>query len=291
MQRIEPQFEATFATWSFVLFALLAVMALVAVGIGLQVYFRGRESKPARGAASNVLSAIWVVPVLALCAFLGARAVYTLRGGASEAPPHVVATVHGTEFIYADPDHEPALPLPDPVRTWSEYSVGDDEHGSPTHAVVVSSRQYATVDEADEQVRSAALDKIREDFHRVHGNQGHWAIPPELVRDAIRHRYVEPITHTTGTHDFEVYRVHTQLVIDPPLRAELHNVWREQISQRRLWTLGSLLGFATLIVGACAAYLRLDLLTHGAYRRRLKLATVALIAAGGLAAAGLMPIG
>ena len=266
---------------------ILGMMVLVAVGIGLQVYFRGREARPVRGTASTVLSAIWILPVLALCVFLGARALFVLRGGASE-PIRTVET-HGTEFISAD--DAPALPLPDPVRTWSEYSVDDDDHESPTQVFVISSKQYATVDEADEQVGWAALEKIREDFHRLHGHQGHWTIPPAIVQDAIRHRYVEPITHTTGTVDFEVYRVHAQVVLDPPLRGALHKVWREQISQRRLWTLGSLLGFATLLVGVCAAYLRLDLLTQGAYRRRLKLATVALIAAGGLAAAGLMPMG
>ena len=278
-------YEPVAEKWNVALMPMLlvGVMLLVAVGIGLQVYFHGRGARPVRGAASSVLSALWILPVLALCAFLSVRAVYVLRGGAE--PPRPV------EYIHAEVEDEPARELPDPVRTWSEYSVGGDDHENPTNVFVLSSKQYATVDEAEEQVRSAAIGKIREDFHRRHGDQGHWTIPPALVQDAIRHRHVEPITHTTGTVDFEVYRVHTQVVIDPPLRAELHNVWREQISQRRLWTLGCLLGFVTLIIGAGAAYLRLDLLTQGAYRRRLKLATVALIAAGGLAAAGLMPLG
>ena len=68
-------------------------------------------------------------------------------------------------------------------------------------------------------------------------------------------------------------------------------MWREQIVERRLWTLGSLLGVFTLILGATATYLRLDAATSGAYRLRLKLATVALIVAGGMGVAMMLPVG
>ena len=289
MQRVEP--EVVWRTdFAMLTFLMVALMVLVAVGIGLHVYFRGRQGEPVQTVASRLMSSVWLLPVVVLCGVLASRAAPSLFGAWPE-QPHNEPRVETTELIHAEADGEPALNLPDAVREWPGAHLTEAmDPAADANVFVLSSRQYATVDEAEREVLERAEQAIANLFDREYGNHGRWAIPPRLLEDAIRRRHVEPITHTTGTVDFEVYRLHAQAVIDSPLREKLHEAWRNQISQRRLWTLGGLLGFATLLVGSCAAYLRLDMLTQGEYRRRLKFAALALITAGGLAAARMMAV-
>jgi hypothetical protein len=107
---------------------------------------------------------------------------------------------------------------------------------------------------------------------------------------AVRRTHVERIdrkTRSTGT-PFHVYRAHNQVELSPAVRNALFPLWKEQIVARRLSALGGLAGLLTLCFGTVAAYFRLDERTAGHYRRRLKLAAVSLVSAGGLAAAWLI---
>jgi hypothetical protein len=112
-----------------------------------------------------------------------------------------------------------------------------------------------------------------------------------LNREFYPDNHVEHVKIDAGSNSFPVVRVHAILDFSPRMLDELYSAWRAQIAERRLWTVGGLVGLATLLVASLAGYLRLDAATHGGYRRRLKLATVSLIVAGGLIAASVLPMG
>ena len=104
--------------------------------------------------------------------------------------------------------------------------------------------------------------------------------------NAVRNRYVQPVTvdFTIGGEikPTQMYVVHLQMELSPRVRKVLFPYWREQVVTQRLWMIGGLVALLTLITGTVAAYFRLDTLSGGAYRNRLKLAAVALIVSGGL---------
>ncbi|MCH8830308.1 MAG: hypothetical protein IID45_12090, partial [Planctomycetes bacterium] len=72
--------------------------------------------------------------------------------------------------------------------------------------------------------------------------------------------------------------------------AEVQARVREESAVPRIWLLGGFIALLTLIVVAVAAYLRLDARTNGRFRIRLKLATTALIVAGGMLLTALIPV-
>lgn len=116
-----------------------------------------------------------------------------------------------------------------------------------------------------------------------HPWRGEWRVPQQVLDTAVVQRYVEPIQHDFGRFTGEMYRVHWQVQLAPELRERLYAPWREQIVERRLGILVAFFGLVSLMLSAAAIYYRLDSLTAGAYRLRLKFAAFAVMAAGSLA--------
>jgi len=158
--------------------------------------------------------------------------------------------------------------------------------------IVISGEQYPARAKAHNDALAAAVRAVKEDFQQTHSAAGDWRLPAALVkREAIRQRHVETITRETELNSFQVYRVYYQLELSPKVRQAVFPSWRSQIVERRLWILGSLMGFVALVLGTTATYLQMDALTGGVYRRRLKLASVSLLIAGGLSLAVILPVG
>mgnify|MGYP007073220387 CR=1 FL=1 len=151
--------------------------------------------------------------------------------------------------------------------------------------VVLSSKRYATVEEAEEKIREQARGELERDLRSTYRYSGSPPISREHVDRALGRRHVQQFTVKTDSSTFPVYVVHRQLSIDPALRETLAKGWREQIGGRQLWILSIIAGFLTLIFGTLAAYFRLDTRTKSTYRGRLRFAAVCVIAAGGVVAA------
>jgi hypothetical protein len=151
--------------------------------------------------------------------------------------------------------------------------------------VVLTSQRFATVQEADDQVLQLARRAVADDLKKVYSYEGE---PPlsdsEIESMGFGRRHVEQSRRNSGTNTFTVYQVHRQLELSPSLRSALEPRWREQIVNKRLGILAALAGVLTLTVATAAAYFRIDTRTRAAYRRRLRLAALCVIAAGSLAA-------
>ncbi len=179
---------------------------------------------------------------------------------------------------------KPKLELPN----WINASRVED--GDAT-LLVLSSRQFATIDEAKAEVLLAAKNVVTADFHKYEPAGAEWRVPIEMVQaHAVRQEYIEKQDRDFGRFTAPMYRVHLQLRLSPRLHDKFREPWQAYVVERRLWGLGSVFGLLTLLTATMTSYLRLDALTAGAYRRRLKLAAVSLIAAGGLVVWKILPI-
>ncbi len=157
--------------------------------------------------------------------------------------------------------------------------------------VVVTGDIGSTIEEAVAVARGAAVELVRDDFAASVPQVAGWEPPAStLASAAIRRTFVEEIDRKTLSSGvpFRVYRAYDQVELSPRVRSRVFPFWKDEIVSRRIWALGGLAGLLTLTFATLATYFRLDARTSGLHRRRLKLATVCVIAAGGFAAATLL---
>jgi hypothetical protein len=159
--------------------------------------------------------------------------------------------------------------------------------------VVVASDFAATTEAAEQDALRSAVGLVAFDFAATVPDAGaaNWKPPAGTVRSqAVRRVHVQRIdrqTVSSGT-PFHVFRAYYQVELSPAVRNQLFPLWKQEIVDKRFSKLGALAGLLTLTFGAAAAYFRLDDWTSGQYRRRLKLAAVMIVTAGGFAAATLL---
>ena len=256
------------------------LLAVFGVALAGQAFFRGNTARPSiRGVAQNVGAAAWLLPIGAVFAL------YVLWMRPSLSTPDETAPV--TIPVVAQ------IEKPDAVETGTkppDWTKATDHSMGDTQLVVVIGEIGATVDEAVAAGRTAVVERLRTDFYAVHPQATGWEPPASIAGDAVRRSFVEKVdrkTVSSGT-PFSVYRAYEQVELSPSVRKKILPQWRNQIVEKRIWALGGLAGLLTLTFGTLAAYFRLDQRTAGVYRRRLKLAAVSVIAAGGMAAATML---
>ena len=159
---------------------------------------------------------------------------------------------------------------------WAEKGPVPEEDGV---LVPLSSQRFATLAEAEQQVTAEAMAYMRKFYNDEYPLSGDWMVPVALIeKHAVRDIVGEELEKDFGN----MYRAHLRLSLNSATRRAVHESWHDQIALHRLIGFGSALGMATLVLGTVAGYLKLDALTGGQYRHRLKLAAAALLAAGGL---------
>lgn len=272
---------------------LLAVVSAVLAG---SVAAKGANVRISwTGLVRWIGSAAWAVPaVVVLGIVLHQSTSKWMPGRPRAAEPsaaEVPAVLDGTD---SSNDHASAAGT-GPVSVASidsdppEWIAAARRTDGESEFVVATSGQFATQEEAEADVLARAESLVRADFERTHGTHGEWTIPEPFLRDrVVRRRHVEQFVRGSAESPFLVRRLHAEVELSPAVRDELRPTWRRQIVEPRLWSLGTVAGLLALACGATAGYLRLDALTQGQYRRRLKAAAVGLIVSGGLLAARLL---
>jgi hypothetical protein len=152
--------------------------------------------------------------------------------------------------------------------------------------VALCSQRFATIGEAEEQVTAQAVECVKKFYRDEYPLPGQWTVPVSVIdQTALSSMVGEMYDQDFGNGvTGKMYLAHLRLNLSPALRDALHASWHDQVVAHRLKELGGILGLATLALATCAGYFRLDDLTRGQYRRRLKLAAASLIAAGSLVA-------
>ncbi len=299
---------------SWVVFLLLAAAALGALGLGIaaHTYFL-RSQRPQgsfRTAGTGMLAIVWILPALALLGFFTAMPV----SAPTKLPDKLNRTGQGpfgrwrrlpgvTEINFAAknapapgapvaaPPSETQTPAPGAHPQLPDWIAAGDVQSGDKKLVVLSGEIAATPDEAEKSALAAAVRLVGDDFAAFVPDAGRWLPRPRVVRElAVRQVHVERIDRATvssGT-PFHVYRAHQQVELSAEVRKRLYRAWEEEVVDRRIWSLGGLVGLLTLTFGTTAAYFRLDQRTAGLYRGRLKLAAVSFIAAVGAVVAVLL---
>lgn len=254
------------------------ILALFGISLATQALFRGNRPS-IRGVAQNVGGAAWLLPIAAVFALY----VFWMRPSLSS--PDETAPV--TVPVVAHVDKASAVDTGTDLPDWAKES--GHSLGSDTKLVTLTGEIGATIDEAVVAGRVAAFERLRADFTAAHPQAATWEPPASITGNAIQHTFVQRLDRKTSTGTpFSVYRAYEQVELSPAVRKKILPLWRDQIVEKRIWALGGLAGLLTLTFGTLAAYFRLDQRTSGLYRRRLKLAAVSVIAAGGMAAATIL---
>lgn len=151
--------------------------------------------------------------------------------------------------------------------------------------VALSSQRFATLGEAAQNVTALAATFIKDFYRDEYPIPGDWSVPVAIIEQhAVDSIVGEEFEKDFGNGPEKMYRAHLRLNMNSSLRNALHASWHDQIVMHRLTVMGSVVGLVTLMLATSAGYFRLDGLTNGQFRGRLKLAAAALIAAGALVA-------
>jgi hypothetical protein len=163
-----------------------------------------------------------------------------------------------------------AIELP----AWVTEERSDD---GDTRVFVVSSNMEAAVEDAEEAaIQIAAKELTRYIISRdPFPLRVEWNAPLGMVADhAVRLRYVEDKKVDMGTFWAKMHRVHLQVELSPEVANAFAPLYRAQQVEYRLIVLGSVFAAVVFLIGLLSGYLRLDAWTNGAYRGRLRFATI-----------------
>lgn len=263
-------------------------MVLLSSLIGASVYFAAQGGTLQwRAVGSKLLSILWVIPAVLIAAVPMLMIAGRIAGHSIQSLPSTTAYAV-PDYVEGDDygaDSTSSKDLPDWINA-PQQQTGN------SRTVVVSSGYSPAIDATSGETKRAlaaaqaeldtkSAEKIREYFSETYPLQGYLPIPRELVISATNDTYLMEKEVDGGG---KVFRRFAQLELTPILNQRLLPSWQKLTVQHRLWALCTGLGILTLITGTMATYLRLDRMTAGAYRGRLKLASLSIIAAGSLVA-------
>ena len=156
--------------------------------------------------------------------------------------------------------------------SWIDQLQTDD---GITRRTVISSQQYTTQDEAEQELASTAADILLQDLRQLDPDTARhtsWRPTDEsLKRIAIKRQYVEAIERDFGNFVHPMYRVWWQMELSPEIRMEFLPAWRSALTVSRIRQVGIVVSTIVLLMTLMTIYYRLNILTNGARRTQLKL--------------------
>jgi hypothetical protein len=182
-------------------------------------------------------------------------------------------------------DEDAAVPLfdPDPgsdaLPDWAE---APPQKVQGVYRVAIWVGPYVSREECDqalpEEIRKAVDDYVatylgpqaREEIHLPLDY-----ITSEIVAETFEERRAFEITPDRLK---EMTRLHVLLEFDRAVNARIQEEWNTVMVRDRLLGVGALGALVLVLLGAVWSYLRIDLATGGAYRRRLRLCAAVLVA-------------
>jgi hypothetical protein len=149
----------------------------------------------------------------------------------------------------------------------------------PGQQRVIHSYPMATPERAREDADTALRKAVSDWLAKEERVPRRWKLPEPILTPAIQADPVEESTRDYGT----VYVQTLRWNASPELRGRLVESYEREVAGRRLVTLGGVLGFVLVCLGAMAGYIRADEATKGYYTNRLRLAAAAGVGAAGVA--------
>lgn len=122
---------------------------------------------------------------------------------------------------------------------------------------LLSSGQYSTRQEAEDELLPVAADLLQRAFHKHHPWQGTWNVPLAQVRDHVAsQQFVERRNVTSSDKTFEMYRLHILVNTAPEVCETFTAAWKSQIVEQRLKVFGVLLAWLCCVFMLGSVYYR-----------------------------------
>jgi hypothetical protein len=264
----------------FPIIVVCVLLFVAALAIGTVLIASRRQIIPWRGIGSVLSVIVWVVPAVGLVALIASRS----RGHFDDGQPQTTQPVVAVAQIFQTPEPQATRLKVKQISNNSNWTSTETVAGR--ELIKLSSQRFATLIEAEEQVTAEARETIKQRYRSEFPLAGDFEVPLAIVEKSVVDSMGEVMDKDFGGGiTGKMYRAHLSLDFSPELQTALHGSWRGEIAKHRLVVLGSLTALVTMMLSTAAGYFRLDDLTGGNYRKRLKLAAAALVAAGGLVVA------
>ncbi len=141
--------------------------------------------------------------------------------------------------------------------------------------IVLTSQQYATKEEAEQELRVAAVKLVEQDLQRIQTGsfrpQSWRPSADDVIAHAVQQRYDEIAERDFGKFTHPMIRVSWQVELSPRVRTEFAQAWRRELISFRILLVAGVASLFAMLASASVMYFRLDTRTRGQSRGGLKL--------------------
>ena len=136
--------------------------------------------------------------------------------------------------------------------------------------IVLTSQQYATKDEAEQELRAAAVTLVEQDLQRIQTGEFRpktWRPAAEdVIAHAVQQRYEEIADRDFGKFTHPMVRVSWQVELSPRVRTEFAPAWRRALISFRIIIVGAVATNFTMLATASLMYFRITARIRGQRR-------------------------
>ena len=148
--------------------------------------------------------------------------------------------------------------------------------------ITLTGQQFSTREEAELELRFAAVKLVEEDLRRLQTGPFRprfWRPAAEnVIAHAVKERYDDVAEHDFGSFTHPMHRASWLVELSPAVRTEFMPAWRRAVISFRILLVAGVASLLAMATSASVMYFRLDSLTQGRARGRLKLLTGGLTA-------------
>lgn len=128
--------------------------------------------------------------------------------------------------------------------------------------IVVSSGQYSTKSEAEQELLGLASEVVRQDLQKWN-SLGHWGGTwhpdhEDVVRYAVKQQHCEAVETDFVSFSHPMYRIWWQIELSPAVRAEFLTAWHRAVIGTRILSVGIVASTVVMLASLVAMYYRID---------------------------------
>ncbi len=136
--------------------------------------------------------------------------------------------------------------------------------------IVLTSQQYATKEEAEQELRVAAVKLVEQDLQRIQTGSFRptaWhPLADDVIAHAIQQRYDEIADRDFGKFTHPMIRVSWQVELSPRVRTEFAPAWRRALISFRILIVAAVATNFAMLASLSLMYFRLHIRTRGRSR-------------------------
>ncbi len=148
--------------------------------------------------------------------------------------------------------------------------------------ITLTSHQFSTREEAEVELRLAAVKLVEEDLRRLQTGpfrpRSWQPVAEDVIARAVKEQYDDVAERDFGSFTHPMHRVSWQVELSPAVRTEFMPEWRRAVISFRILLVATVASLFAMAASASVMYFRLDSLTQGRARGPLKLLTGGLMA-------------